>query len=250
MDKAARVEFAKRGKRIRDAKKRGDVAYLASALTDPDHATSVARILGRIGAEEAIDPLIGALDSPNHNLRIAAIQALGRLDARSAAPRLCELAARDESGSVRAWASHLLVDWRDLEAFDLTVDLLRHPSIHVRGHAAISLAKLGDARALEPLRATRPTMFRSPLEWKLYGQSYRRAVAAAKRAAEGKSPRDWRRATWFGRAWNAAWLVGVALAFSLVLLYAGLWWALALSVLALLDTAVPTWLLLRRAPLE
>jgi hypothetical protein len=93
-------------------------------------------------------------------------------------------------------------------------------------------------------------MLRSPLEWKLYGQSYRRAVAAAKRAAEGKRLQDWRRATWFGRAWNAAWLVGVALAFSLVLFYAGLWWALGLSVLALLDTAVPTWLLLRRAPLD
>src|SRR2546421_10594446 len=155
-DNAAELDWMERRARIKQAKGRRDVTYLISALEDPDHGISAARILGRLGATEAINPLLHELEKPDHNRRIFAIKALGELGAKEAAPRLRELARTDEYGGVRAWASSVLVGWRDPEALDLTVRLLQHPSVNVRGHAAYSLARLGDPRALGPLREARP----------------------------------------------------------------------------------------------
>lgn len=92
----------------------GDVAatpLLVRALRDREHpglAEAAADALGRLGAPEAVEPLLDALARPEPALRRAVARALGSISARSAAPGL--VAALDKAGrdDARAVAAALL----------------------------------------------------------------------------------------------------------------------------------------------
>jgi HEAT repeat protein len=245
-DKAAELDWMERRARIRRAKRRRDIPYLIGALEDPAHGISDARILSRLGAAEAIDPLIHELERQDHNRRIFATKALGDLGATETAPRLRELARHDERGSVRAWAASVLVDWRDPEALDLNVRLLQSSDVNVRGHAAHSLARLAEPAALGPLRNARPKISRAPFERRLWGHAYRRAIAASRRAAAGKTRRELLE-RWLPRA---ARVLVVAVAISVLWAYAGFWWALLPVAVVLLDWAVIMVWTVRNVPLD
>lgn len=160
------------------ARDRGDVEYLTRALIDPENRMFAAEFLGKLGAVEATEPLMRLLDASDRNVRISAMQALGRLRARAAIPRLREVAIGDESDGVRSWAIDALGDIGDEEGVEQLISLLGDPSWRVRAAAAIALGKLGDIRALKPLRRARWQIRKSPVEWYLYRRVYNRAINA------------------------------------------------------------------------
>ena len=196
-----------------------------SLLRDPDHRERAARYLGKLGATEAAGPLTELLPTWDASSQITAVQVLGELGARQAAPEIRELAQRSENPLTRGWAASVLADLEAPYAFDAALPLLRDPSPWARGLAADTLGRLGDPRALEPLRETRPRLW--PLvEWcSLWGR-HRRAITAVKRSAGGKRTWAWAYATWFRRLHGLSWLFAWAAAYVAIALVVGFWWAL------------------------
>jgi HEAT repeat protein len=67
------------------------VPALAGAVRDPDESVRLAAIeaLGRIGAADGVDPLLAALDDAGFEIRLNAVEALGQIgDPRAVAPLL------------------------------------------------------------------------------------------------------------------------------------------------------------------
>jgi len=59
---------------------------------------------------------------------------------------------------------------------ELVFPMLLDPSWRVRGAAAQALGDLGDARAIDPLRAARRRLRRSPVEWWAFRGIYNDAI--------------------------------------------------------------------------
>jgi HEAT repeat protein len=66
---------------------------------------------------------------------------------------------------------------------DFIVPLLNVDSVRVRGAAALALRVLGDPRAVEPLKAARKRLRRSPFEWYLHHRVYNEAIKKLQDAA-------------------------------------------------------------------
>jgi HEAT repeat protein len=169
-------DYAERAGRIRAAKERGDVPYLTEALRDPDHRWLAAKYLGDLGAVQAAEQLIRLLDAADPQVRIAAAQTLGRIRAPAARPRLQEVAFDDEEPGVRSWAIGALGEIGDRDDVDLLLPLLDDPSLRVRGATALALGRIGDPKALVPLRSARSKLRRSPLEWYWHRRLYNQAI--------------------------------------------------------------------------
>ena len=163
------------------AKRNGDAQYLIGALRDPDYRSTAAKFVGELGVVEAIAPLLPLLEAADPHARAAAATALAQLGARQALPRLREMAAHDEESFVRSWAIAALGEIGDPSDVDLILPFLRDPSARVRGAAAWALGHLGDIRALEPLRAARKELRRSPMEWHMHRRVYKQSIDALER---------------------------------------------------------------------
>jgi HEAT repeat protein len=85
--------------RIQSAKDRKDEEYLLRALQDPDDRVLAAKLLGELGAVDATEALLRLLDAADPHVRAEGAAVLGRLGAKTALPRLREVAANDDEGS-------------------------------------------------------------------------------------------------------------------------------------------------------
>jgi HEAT repeat protein len=85
-------------------RRNGDVEALANALKNPFLANRAARALGEMRDERAIEPLIGALQDSNEDVRCEAARALGEIGDPRAEESL-KKASHDEYRQVRDTAT-------------------------------------------------------------------------------------------------------------------------------------------------
>jgi hypothetical protein len=244
------VDWFDRRRAIGDAKERGDVPFLTRALTDPDHRGRAASALADLDAIEAVPDLIRLLDASDLHVRIDGIRALGKLGAADALPRLREVAKNDPVPLVRSWACGVLGDLGDESTVELTLPLLDDLSPVVRGSAVYTLSGVADPRALQAVRARRPRIYKAPVEWWAYHQTYRDAISSMKRRAAGKRPRtrtETRRVHNRLELAKGAALIVVA---GLLWLYAGFWWAFWLVVALACASVGMALLFMRQLPLD
>jgi len=131
--------------------------------------------LGRIGDSRAVTHLLRALEDPAMTVRRASINALLRLEAMNAVPRIARLLEVDESSGVRVIAAGVLGKFEDPRAVPALVRALGDVQWYVRQAAATALGQIGDRRAIAALeKATRDPR-----------KSVARAAAAALRALRG-----------------------------------------------------------------
>ncbi|WP_440951842.1 HEAT repeat domain-containing protein [Methanococcoides sp. FTZ1] len=105
------------------------------------------RVLGTIGDERAVGPLIGMLGGED---AVDAAAALGSIGEPAVEPLIDVLA--DDDPHVRAWAARALGKTDDPRAVEPLVELLNDEDENVRSNAAMALGKLDDRRAIEPLK--------------------------------------------------------------------------------------------------
>ena len=98
----------------------------------------------------ALESLQTVLRSGAYNQRVAAAEALGRINDRRAVKPLLE-ALKAEDSSVCAAAIGALVGLGDEQAYEQIRPLIRHADSHVRACVVDALARLGGARAVEAL---------------------------------------------------------------------------------------------------
>ena len=128
------------------------VPALLRALDDPerDVRAAAARSLGRLGAAEAVEPLVYGLAARRVPRAVAAHALLSIGPA--ALPALRELEARAES-EVRAVAVELVGLLGDASDAPLLVERLHDASAEVRAKAARALGRIGAEEAAEEVRA-------------------------------------------------------------------------------------------------
>jgi len=138
--------------RLGRARKRGDVPALVEALGNPVEASRAARFLAQIGAKEAapeIEPLLGA---PEPHIRIAAVEALGRLGVRQAAGSVERLARSDSNQAVRSFALVALGQILGPEARSVIRSALHDdPDWRTRRAAAVAIGQVGTREDLETI---------------------------------------------------------------------------------------------------
>jgi hypothetical protein len=123
-----------------------DTARLLAALDEAGTRVQAVRFLGRLRATAAVDPLLGLLDDPV--AADEAVRVLGRIgDARAVDP-LIALVRRDPMVREAATA---LGEPGDPRAVDFLLGRLPRNSL-IGNLSAQSLAKIGDPRAVPPLR--------------------------------------------------------------------------------------------------
>lgn len=99
----------------------------------------------------AVTALTQAMGHSDFNVRVAALEGLGRRKAKSAAPAMARLARTDPSVSVRATAAAQLSVCDPDSARPLVDALLAEPSAYVRAAGAKVLAQSAEAAALNRL---------------------------------------------------------------------------------------------------
>ena len=111
-----------------------------------------ARILGEIGDQRAVDPLIDALEDENEIwiIRELAAMALGEIGDPKAIDPLID-ALNDENPYVRGTAAEALGEIGDPKAIDPLIDALNDEQHFVRSGAAEALGEISDQRAVDPL---------------------------------------------------------------------------------------------------
>jgi len=128
------------------------VPALVASLDDPsrDVRAAATRSLGRLGAAEAVEPLVHALASGHlpHGVAGEALLAVGA----DALPSLRRL-ERESDATVRAAAVELVGLLGNASDAPLLVERLRDTSAEVRAKAARALGRLGAGDAASALRA-------------------------------------------------------------------------------------------------
>jgi HEAT repeat protein len=105
--------------------------------------------LGKIGDARAIEPLIGALKDPNHEVRRAAVRALGQMGAPGVEPLIAAL--KDQHDDLRKAAVQALGKM-GAPAVEPLIAALRDQDWHVRNYAVEAIVQIG-APAVQPLIA-------------------------------------------------------------------------------------------------
>ncbi|MGB2727119.1 MAG: HEAT repeat domain-containing protein [Halobacteriota archaeon] len=130
------------------------VEPLINALRDADYTVQrgAAEALGKIGDKKAVEPLITTLKTEDEYLRERAAEALGEIGDKKAVEPLIN-ALKDEDESVRSSATEALGQIGDARAVEPLIDALKDEDWYVRCNAAEALGEIGDKRAIEPLTA-------------------------------------------------------------------------------------------------
>jgi HEAT repeat protein len=110
-----------------------------------------ARAMGKIGAAEAVDPLIQALPGSGGDLGVYIAEALGDLGDRRAVPALIAEARRRSEPALRS-VLEALGRLGDLSAVPVLLDLLRNGQEDARYAAAVALGRLRGAPAATDLK--------------------------------------------------------------------------------------------------
>lgn len=164
-------------RRVRRARRVGDVATLIEALDYEVVSPMAAQFLGRVGDPAAIPALLPLLLSANPDRRAGAAIALGQLDAGGAAADLRLLALEDPVGWVRSSAAEALRRLSEYDATQVAFQGLRDAHWGVRRVAVMTLMDSGRPDAIDPLREA---MRREP--WYARG-IYRKAIRRVSRAS-------------------------------------------------------------------
>ncbi len=131
------------------------ITGLIQALSAHDNAgarNSAIEALVRIGAE-AVDPLLGIIETPDPDVRKFVVDTLGDIRDRRAVPALIDRLG-DVDENIRVAAAEALGKIRDRRAVDaLLVCLTRYDQGWLDYAAAEALGEIGDERALGPLLA-------------------------------------------------------------------------------------------------
>jgi len=123
-----------------------DFLIMALCHEEAQVRRGVALSLGVLEDEQAVEPLLKALDDTDTKVRWAAMQALGFLWKFSLLEQL-----GSERVKLRRKAASLLGQQRDMRAVEPLVATLQDEDFKVRQSAASALGQLGDARAVTSL---------------------------------------------------------------------------------------------------
>lgn len=105
-----------------------------------------------LGELKAVEALVGALSHPDAQIRSSAVRALSDLkDPRAVGPIIEVLG--DEESIVRQVATYALRHLGNARAVEPLIECLDDSSEFVRAGAAEALGEIGDTRAIEPLKA-------------------------------------------------------------------------------------------------
>ena len=127
--------------------------------------------LAKARDQRAVAPIEKLLDDPLPSVRSCAAGALGRIGEQSAIPSLA-VALGDQEEEVRWNAARSLGDLRAAVATPNLIAALDDPNKWVRSTAARSLSRIGDRRALAPLKyAMRREGFGHPIRSLLFGKA-------------------------------------------------------------------------------
>lgn len=118
---------------------------LIRALNDPEAQvrSAACHALGAIGSDKAVDPLIRALDDPEVGVRIEACYALGAIGGDRAADALLQALDSERNSSVRTKIYEALGEMGYAKSIDKLVERgLREPEVWVYSRACKALGKL------------------------------------------------------------------------------------------------------------
>jgi len=126
------------------------------AALDDDYVElrrAAAASLGALADRRAVEPLIPLLADADANVRLAAVESLGRLRWLGRQPAVAKIIplAEDDDPAMRIKAVEALGRLADHRATDVLVKNLTHADAPVRLAAAKALAQVKDARAVGPL---------------------------------------------------------------------------------------------------
>ena len=125
------------------------------ALLHADDPSLVMRALDALGKMESVggtDSIAVLLDHPNSWIRMGASHALGETGGPGAVEHLL-VAVTDTAYSVVNAALVGLGRLRATEAYEQVAELTLNANPHIRKHAAMALAEMGDRRAIPKVRA-------------------------------------------------------------------------------------------------
>jgi HEAT repeat protein len=111
----------------------------------------VAYLLGQVGDERAIEPLIAALEDEHVGVQGAAANALGKMGDQRAVEYLRPKLTHTNRQLV-VWVAYALTRLGH-DHFDILEEALEHPNVDVRRSGILAMQQLGDQRAVGPLLA-------------------------------------------------------------------------------------------------
>jgi HEAT repeat protein len=129
--------------RVERMRAAGDAGGLGRTVAEADaeEARLALAALGRMGSDAAAE-IRSALADERPAVREMAALALGRAAARREAGRLADVAAEDESGTVRAAAVTALGDVKAYDQMETLIAALADPDEMVRRRAAAAIAQV------------------------------------------------------------------------------------------------------------
>jgi bilin biosynthesis protein len=143
--KTAAERLAQRGAAV--------IPILTSVLNEHTRKglSEVARLLGRLRDQRAIEPLVQALKLGDEELKVSAVWALSQFNDARALEELIRESQRSDS-TVQSYVAHTLADFQDARVLPNLIRLTEHPSRDVAFQAIWSLGEVGNAEAVMPLR--------------------------------------------------------------------------------------------------
>ena len=124
-----------------------------NAQRDPQTRKFLVLALGRVGHPSALPVLAERLGDENADVRLYTLWSIGDIgapEAKSVAPAVAGL-LRDDDVSVRSYAAYVLGTLENAAVQKALAVALNDPASHVRGNAAVALARLGDDSGLGEL---------------------------------------------------------------------------------------------------
>jgi hypothetical protein len=130
-----------------------NVNVLITALqnANTDIRENAARALGDIKGQQAVEPIIIAMNDDNKRVSNEAKKSLIKIGSPSVEPLIAAL--KDEKPNIRVMAAGALGDIKDQRAVEPLISVLNDEQAAIKAAAIESLGKIEDSRAVEPIIA-------------------------------------------------------------------------------------------------